>query len=59
MSYLTLNQAAAELTVSRRTVERLVREGRIRVVYISPGCPRVTHKELDAYMASIERRRVA
>lgn len=39
---LTITQVAARLTVSRRTVERLVKTGRIRVVHPSPGRSGVT-----------------
>lgn len=34
---LTLDEAAAELQVSRRTVEREVKAGRIRVTRIGPA----------------------
>lgn len=52
---LTLEQVARELAVSRRTVERLVAAGRIRVVRPSPGTVRVEPKELAAYLAAIRR----
>lgn len=52
---LTIAQVAARLTVSRRTVERLVKTGRIRVVHPSPGRSAVTERELEAYVASLVR----
>jgi excisionase family DNA binding protein len=56
---LTVDEASARLRVSRRTFYRLVGEGRIRVVHPTPGRTLVTSRELDAYVASLERRRVA
>ena len=56
---LTVDEAAQQLRVSRRTFYRLVSEGRIRVVHPTPGRTLVTQRELDAYVASLERRRVA
>lgn len=52
---LTLDEAAAQLRLSRRTVERLVRAGRIRVVHPSPGRTVIEVRELDAYLAAIRR----
>lgn len=52
-SLLRLDEVALRLSVSRRTVNRLVAQGRIRVVYPSPGCPRVTERELAAFRASL------
>jgi excisionase family DNA binding protein len=59
MELLTVDEAAGRLRVSRRTFYRLVDAGRIRVVHPSPGRTLVTSRELDAYLASLERRRVA
>lgn len=56
---LTLDELAAILRVSRRTVQRLIEAGRIRVVHPSPGRTLVTQREKDAYVASLEGRRVA
>lgn len=53
---LTVAEVAATLRVSRRTVERLVKDGRIRVVRPSPGRVAVTAKELRAYVAFLESR---
>ena len=52
---LTLDDVARLLTVSRRSVERLVRTGRLRVVYPVPRRPRVEARELEAYRASLRR----
>lgn len=56
---LTVDEAAAQLRISRRSFYRLAAEGRIRVIHPSPGRTAVTQRELDAYVASLERRRVA
>jgi excisionase family DNA binding protein len=53
--YLTLPEVAAQLRVSRRSVERLVRAGRIRVVRPVPGRTLVERRELDAYCAALRR----
>ena len=55
---LTLNQVAAHLQVSRRTVERLVAAGRIRVVHIGRAI-RVSDRELEAYVAAQRGRALA
>ena len=52
---LTIPEVAKVLTVHRRTVNRLIEQGRIRIVRPSPGRVAVTRRELDAYMASIAR----
>ncbi len=53
----TLDEAAARLKLSRRTVEREVRAGRIRVLHIGPSKRRVvvTERELSAYLAAAHR----
>jgi excisionase family DNA binding protein len=53
----TLDEAAAELQVSRRTVEREVKAGRIRVIRIGPArrLVRVADRELKAYLAAAFR----
>lgn len=56
VSVLTLDQVAARLQVSRRTVNNLIRDGRIRPVRIGRS-PRVTERELAAFLASLERPR--
>lgn len=56
---LTLDEAAAVLRLSRRSVERLAASGRIRVVHPAPGRTCITRREMDAYLASLEGRRVA
>ncbi len=47
---MTLDDVAEDLRVSRRTVERLVHLGRIRVVRIGRAI-RVTPREYDAFIA--------
>jgi excisionase family DNA binding protein len=56
---LTIAETAKALSVSVSTVWRLIRVGRIRPVHPSPGTTRVTERELAAYIASLEGRRVA
>lgn len=56
---LTVDEFAAELTVSRRTLSRLIKDGRVRVVHPSPGRIAITRREADAYKASLERRGAA
>lgn len=52
---LTLDEVALALRVSRRSVERLVRAGRLRVLHPVPGRTLVERSELDAYRASLRR----
>jgi excisionase family DNA binding protein len=50
---LTLAEVAERLRVSRRTVERLVAAGRLRVVGV--GRRRmVTNREIEAFVAAVE-----
>lgn len=53
---LTLDEVAARLGVSRRTVDRIVKAGNLRPIKVL-GSPRVTERELDAYVGSLEGRR--
>lgn len=53
--FFTLDEVAAKLRVSRRTVDRLVHGGRIRVVRLTPGRPAVEARELEAYIAAQRR----
>lgn len=52
----TLDEVAEVLKVSRRTVNNLVREGRVRPIRIGRS-PRVTERELLAYLGALEGRR--
>lgn len=56
---LTLDEVAEALRLSRRSVERLVAAGRLRVVHPTAGRTCVTRRELEAYVAHLEGRRVA
>lgn len=51
----TLEQVAEQCHVSKRTIERLVAAGRIRVKYVGRR-PVVTSKELEAFIAAAGRR---
>ena len=46
-----LDQAAAYLTVSRRTLNRLIAAGRIRTLQVSAGRKAIEVRELEAYLA--------
>ena len=48
----TTAQAAAYLGISVRLLERLVSDGSIRVVRITPRCRRFLRETLDAYLRS-------
>lgn len=56
---LTVHEAAEALRLSRRTVGRLLASGRLRAIHPSPGRTCITRRELLAYIASLEGRRVA
>lgn len=47
---LTLDDVAARLQVSTRTVRRLISSGQLRPLYVG-RLPRITERELDAYLA--------
>jgi excisionase family DNA binding protein len=48
---VTLAQAAELLSVSLRTVQRMVKAGRIEVVYVTPDTPRVRYGDLTSLVA--------
>lgn len=52
---LTLDQVAEHCHVSKRTIERLVKAGRIRTVRIA-NRPLVTSRELEAFIAASRHR---
>lgn len=52
---LTLPEAADFLRISRRTLQRQVAAGRIRVLHPSPGRTVIEERELNAYLAAIRR----
>ena len=52
---LTIPEVAEALRVSRRSVDRLIEQGRIRVVRPTPRSPRVERRELEAYRASLRK----
>jgi excisionase family DNA binding protein len=56
---VTVDEAAARLRISRRSVYRLIGEGKLRPVHPTPGRTLLTSREVDAYIASLDRRRVA
>jgi excisionase family DNA binding protein len=52
---MTLDEVASELGISRRSVERLIVAGRLRVIHPTPGSTRVEARELAAYIAWLRR----
>lgn len=54
----TLPEAADQLRVSRRTVERLIAAGRIRVTRVG-GRTLITQRELEVFISASTVRRVA
>lgn len=56
---LTIAETAARLRISRRTLFRLMNEGRLRAVHPTPGRTMFTEREISAFVASLEKRRVA
>lgn len=46
--------AADLLSVSRRTIYRLAKAGKIRIVRITSDSPRVMRADLEAFLASCE-----
>lgn len=57
---LTIDEAAARLRVSRRTVQSLTKEGRLRSIHPTPGRTLYTEKEIEAFISYLaSRRRVA
>jgi excisionase family DNA binding protein len=54
---LTLDEVAARLKCSRRQLDRIILSGHLRKIRLQPGnSPRVTERELGAYLASLEGR---
>ena len=50
---LRLQRAADALDISRITLWRLVRGGKLKVVHVAPRCPRIPMSSLEEYMASL------
>ncbi len=59
MSWLTAKEAALELRISVRSLWALIAAGRIRTIHPTPGRTLITRRELDAFKAAVERRKVA
>lgn len=51
---LTIKEVAQALGVSRMTVYRLIRAGRLRRVYPTPRSARITRESLEAFLRSLE-----
>lgn len=56
---LTQHEVAAILRVSVSSVKRLTSEGRLRAVHPTPGRTLYTRREVSAFVAHLEGRRVA
>ncbi len=59
VTLLTVREAALRLRISRSTLYELINAGRIRTVHPTPGRTLITERVLDAFIASLEKRRVA
>jgi excisionase family DNA binding protein len=53
---MSLSETAQLLHVSRRTLFRLMAAGRLRPIHPTPGRTVFTEREVNAYLASLERR---
>lgn len=51
---LTIREVAQALGVSRMTVYRLIRAGRLKRVYPTPRSARITRESLEAFLRSLE-----
>lgn len=51
---LTVNEVARALGLSRRTVYRLVEEGKLKRVHPTPRSARITRESLEAFLRSLE-----
>jgi excisionase family DNA binding protein len=56
--HYTIDEVASKLRVGKRTIERQIAAGRIRVIRIGRRVF-ITELELEAYVASLRGRRVA
>ncbi|MGC8876948.1 helix-turn-helix transcriptional regulator [Thermus sp.] len=54
---LTIREVAQALGVSRMTVYRLIRAGRLKRVYPTPRSARITRESLLAFLRSLEEER--
>ncbi len=52
---LTIAAAAEYLSVSRRTLEYLIRDGEVRKINVGKRAPRIARGELDAYVDRLQR----
>ena len=48
---IKLNEAAARLTISRRTLDRLIATGALAVVRVSPDRYAISTEEVDRYIS--------
>lgn len=52
---LTVNEVARALGVSRRTVFRLIDEGKLKRVHPTPRSARITRESLEAFLRALEK----
>ena len=52
---LTLEQAARQLSVSKRSVQRWIKEGRIETLRLSPGSIRIRDTALERFIDKLQR----
>ncbi len=56
MQLLTIEETAQRLRISKRSVQTLIAQGRLRAVHPVPGRTLVPEKEVDVYIASLIRK---
>ena len=54
LQLVTFAQAAKYLSLHHKTVRRWGKEGRIKVIYIAPGRPRIPLTEIERLAAGLE-----
>jgi len=51
----TLDQAAEQLAISKRTLQRLITAGRIEAIHVSKSCVRIRETAIERYLNQLER----
>jgi excisionase family DNA binding protein len=59
MSYLSLQDAARELGVSRRTIQRYIQRGWIHVIRITPRNLRISRPDFDKFISNADQGKLA
>jgi excisionase family DNA binding protein len=56
---ITYKEAARRVSVSERTINRLIAKGELPRVMIGDNCPRITVADLEAFTKGLQRERAA